>query len=175
MSEEAKSPCPYADGLEEYPLGFVAGQNLLYLVYFAVGFLGMSSLRLGGYPVVSLAYVAFLAVMLLVVLRKHICTHCYYYGKRCGTGWGRLAALLFARGSGNYRLGVKLAAVTWMVATVVPVVGTAFALVLHYSPSKLALLGVFLLLTPAVLLFHRASCASCRVRNVCPASMVRSG
>jgi hypothetical protein len=95
--------------LEEYPFAFVLGQNLFFILYFGIGFLGMLSLQIASFPIVSFAYGLFLVLMLVFVLRKHLCTNCYYYGKMCSTGWGLLFALLFKKGSGNYMLGTRLA------------------------------------------------------------------
>jgi hypothetical protein len=78
------------EGLEKYSLSCVVGQNIFLLVYFGIGFIGMLPLRIHGFPILSILYAFFLATMLLFVLRKHLCTHCYYYGKRCNTGWGEL-------------------------------------------------------------------------------------
>ena len=159
----------YSEGLEKYPIGCVVGQNLFLLAYFGIGFAGMLPLQISEFPVISVLYALFLAVMLLFVLRKHLCTHCYYNGKRCSTGWGKLSALMFS--SGNYRLGIKLAGVTWMLAKVIPVVGIIGALVLSYSFSTLIFLILFILLTPLNFVSHERACEKCRMRFVCPASM----
>ncbi len=76
----------YADGLEEYPLNWVLLQNIFYVVYFGIAFCGMLPAKAEGFPFVSVLYAVFLLVMLIFVMRKHLCTNCYYYGKRCGTG-----------------------------------------------------------------------------------------
>jgi len=157
----------------EYPLGFVIAQNLFLLLYFGMGFVGMLSLRLSGVPVFSVAYAVFLGLMLLVVLRKHLCTHCCYYGKRCATGWGKLSALMFERGSGSYELGVKLAKITWALATAVPVLGISAAYFLTPSRHILALLLLFLLLTPINFALHRSACEKCGMRRKCPMTMAR--
>jgi len=70
-----------AEGFEAYPLPWVIGQNLFFLIYFGIGFAGMIQLKIRGIPAVSLLYAIFLLVMLVFVLRKHLCTNCYYYGK----------------------------------------------------------------------------------------------
>ena len=116
----------YKEGLEKYPTGCIIGRNLFFLAYFGIGFLGMFSLQIYGFPIVSIAYASFLVIMLLFVLRKHLCTNCYYYGKLCSTGWGKLA-LMFKKNSGNYEFGVKLAGITWMLATLIPIIGIYYS------------------------------------------------
>jgi len=163
----------YKKGFESYPIGCVLGQSVFFLAYFGIGFIGMLPLRIYGFPIISVLYALFLILMLLFVLRKHLCTHCYYYQKLCSTGWGKLSALMFKRNSGNYQLGAKLAGVTWMLATVVPIVGITLTLILDYSPLNLTLLLLFVLLTPVNFVSHKKACEKCKMRFVCPASMAK--
>ena len=81
----------------------------------------MSTLRLGGLSVVSIVYLLFAFLMLGLILRKHLCIYCYYYGRLCGMGWGKLSSCLFKEKSGNYELGMKLAGLTWGLLTVIPI------------------------------------------------------
>ncbi len=162
-----------AEGFETYPLPWVIGQNLFFLIYFGIGFAGMIPLRIRGIPAVSLLYAIFLLVMLVFVLRKHLCTNCYYYGKMCSTGWGKLSALLFDKNSGNYTLGLKLATITWGLATLLPILGISAALLINFSVTNLILLFLFLILTPLNFLIHRQSCRKCKMRLICPGSLAK--
>ena len=164
IEEKLYKECP-----EKYSLGCVIGQSLFYTAYFGIGFLGMLHLQIYGFPVVSLLYVLFLATVLLLVLREYLCTHCYYYGKWCSTGWcstgwGKLSALMFRKDSGNYQLGIKLACITWMLATIIPIAGIIGTLVLSYSFSTLVLLILFILLTPVNFISHKKACEWCKMR-----------
>jgi len=129
-TEEAKL---YNEGVERYPTSRVVWQNLFFVIWFGAGFVGMLPLQILGFPIVSALYALFLVVTLLFVLRKHLCTHCYYYGRMCSTGWGRLSAAMFKKDSGSYRFGVRFAGITWMLATIAPIVGTVVALVVAFS------------------------------------------
>ena len=164
----------YKEGLENYPIGCVIGQNIFFLAYFGIGFIGMLPLQILGFPIISVLYALFLIIMLLFVLRKYLCTHCYYYGKICSTGWGKLTALMFKKNSGNYQLGVKLAGITWILATAIPIVGIILALVLDYSLSNLIFLILFILLTPVNFVSHKKVCEKCKIRFICPASMAKN-
>ena len=160
---------------ERYPISYIVGQNLFFLVYFGIGCAEMLSLQIHAFPVISILYAFFLVIMLLFVLRKHLCTHCYYYGKRCNTGWGKLSSFMFKKDSGNYQLGIKLAGITWMLATLIPIVGSVLTLVLNYSTFTLSLLVLFVLLTPINFVIHKKACEKCKMRFICPASMAKSG
>ncbi len=163
----------YQGGYEEYPLKWVIGQNLFFLLYFGIGAAGIWPLAIYRIPVVCILYVIFLILMLVFVLRKHLCTGCYYYGKRCSTGWGLLAAKLYAKDSGNYHLGLKMAGFTWASATLVPLIGMVIVLLMGFSLTELALLVLFLALTPVNLLLHKGACTRCRMRFACPGSMAK--
>ncbi len=160
-----------SDELEEYTLTWIVGQNLFLLTYFGIGFAGMLQLRLYGYPLLSIFYASFLITMLLFILRANLCTHCYYYGKRCNTGWGKLSSLMFKKDSGNFQLGIKLAGATWMIATLTPIFGASLSLILKFSTITLTLLLLFISLTPINFLIHREACGRCKMRFTCPASL----
>jgi len=163
----------YSKGVEKYPISRVVLQNLFFVVWFGTGFVGMLPLQISGFPIVSVLYALFLGITLLFVVRKHLCTHCYYYGRMCSTGWGCLSAAMFKKNSGSYQLGVTLAGITWMFATVTPIGGTILALVIDYSIFNLLFLIVFILLTPVNIISHRNDCRKCKMRFVCPASMAK--
>ncbi|RKY16366.1 MAG: hypothetical protein DRP63_05515 [Planctomycetota bacterium] len=169
-TEEAKL---YNEGVERYPASRVVWQNLFFVVWFGVGVVGMLPLQVLGFPIVSVLYALFLVITLLFVVRKHLCTHCYYYGRMCSTGWGRLSAAMFKKDSGSYRFGVRFAGITWMFATVTPIIGTIVALVIDYSLLSLLFLIVFILLTPINIISHRNDCRKCKMRFICPASMAK--
>ena len=164
----------YKEGVEEYSKGKAIGQNLFMLAYFIVAFAGMYALQIYGFPIVSVIYILFVVAMLLFVLRKHLCTNCYYYDKWCNNGWGKLSSLFFKKASGNYELGGKLAGPTWMLITIVPVIGMIAALALNwFSALTLALLVVFLVLTGINFQVHKKACEKCKMRLSCPGSTAK--
>jgi len=151
-----------------YPIITVIFQNLFFLLYFGVGFMGMLPIKICGVSIISLFYLLFLIAMLLFILRKHLCTNCYYYGKRCATGWGKLSSLMFKEKSGNYELGIKLAKITWGLATIIPIIAMLLLLVISFSGYRLTLLGLFIFLTPINFLLHKNSCKRCKMKTFCP-------
>lgn len=164
----------YDKGIEKYSLARVIWQNLFFLIYFTIAFIGMSFLQINNIPIASIIYVAFIGIMLIFVLRKHLCTHCFYYGKICNTGWGKLAACLFKKNSGNYKLGGKLASVTWMLAMFLPIIGMVAALILNWFSVTIALLlVVFIILSVVNFSIHKKSCEECKMRFICPGSIAK--
>jgi hypothetical protein len=167
MSEEKNL---FENGFEEYPFWWVFLQNIFLLIYFGTGFAGIWKLQIYRIPFVSITYIIFIVIMLLFVLRKHLCTNCYYYGKRCNTGWGKIA-LIFRKNSGNYKTGTALAGLTWMLVTLIPVTG--FIIIL-FSNFSLVLFVLFVLLTPVNFIIHKKACETCKMRFICPASMAKT-
>ena len=84
----------YEKGLEESPKGCILFGNLVMLLWFALGAIACWYFH----PVAAWVYLAFAIIMVYIVLRKLVCTNCYYYDKWCGLGWGKLSALMFKKG-----------------------------------------------------------------------------
>jgi lysylphosphatidylglycerol synthetase-like protein (DUF2156 family) len=140
----------YGKGIEKYPLSTAIGQNLFFVIYFAIALIGMFPLQTNNIPIVSFIYIVFIAIMLIFVLRKHLCTHCFYYGKVCGTG------------------------ITWLLAMFFPLIGMIIALILNWaSVTIVLLLVVFIILSGVNFLIHKKSCEKCKMRFVCPGSTAK--
>ena len=160
-------------GLEEYPVTWVIGQNIFFIVYFGVGVTGLWGIQIHGIPILSISYIVFLVTMLIFILRKTLCTRCSYYGRRCNTGWGLLSSWMFKKRAGSNSIGVKLAGVTWLLVSLIPIIGISYLLVVDFMVSRLTLLIVFIFLTLINFLIHRESCRKCEMQSVCPMSMMR--
>jgi len=165
----------YEKGLENYPKATVFFTNVLLLLWFGFAAYGMSALRFAGLPIISIIYLLFAIIMLGLILRKHLCTHCYYYNKLCGTGWGKLSSCLFKEKSGNYELGMKLAGLTWGLLTIIPIVAIPVAMFLHGEflvPGGISLTG-FLAIMVLNQFGRKKGCAQCKMRYICKASAAK--
>jgi len=165
----------YEKGLENYPKATVVLTNVLLSLWFGFAAYGMSTLKLWGLPIISIIYLLFAIIMLGLILRKHLCTHCYYYNKLCGMGWGKLSSCLFKERSGNYELGTKLAGLTWGLLTIVPIVAIPLAMFLHGEflvPGGISLAG-FLAIMVVNQFGRKKGCAQCKMRYICKASAVK--
>lgn len=165
----------YEKGLENYPKTMVILTNTLLLVWLGFATYGMSVLKFVGLPIISIVYLLFALVMLGFVLRKHLCTHCYYHNKWCGTGWGKLSSRLFKEKSGNYELGMKLAGMTWGLLTVIPIIAILVAIFLHRGfliTGGICLAG-FLIIMIVSQFGRKKGCAQCKMRYICKASAAK--
>ena len=128
-----------------------------------------------GVPVLSILYAGFLFIILTFTVRKHLCTHCYYYDKWCHCGWGRLAAKFgYEEGCGNKTLGAKLAMLSWPVLMIVPIIGMVLVLVLYpISYVTIGLFAGFVALVAANFGVHVKDCKTCKMRFVCGLSAAK--
>ncbi len=165
----------YEKGLENYPKTTVVLTNVLLLLWFGFAAYGMSALRFVDLPIISIIYLLFAFLMLGFVLRKHLCTYCYYYNKLCSTGWGKLCSRLFKEKSGNYELGMKLAGLTWGLLMIIPIIAIPVAMFLYREfllPGGICLAG-FLAIMVINQLGRKKGCAQCKMRYICKASAAK--
>ncbi|MBU4313562.1 MAG: hypothetical protein KJ821_02025, partial [Actinobacteria bacterium] len=127
----------YEQGLEEYPMSSIILGNVLMLLWIVLGTLGCWLFH----PVVAWIYLVFTIVMVFIVLRKLVCTDCYYYDKWCCMGWGKLSALFFKKGRiENFpnSLGLKLAPFTYGLLSLIPLILIIISLVQKFTLFKIA-------------------------------------
>ena len=163
----------YEAGLEEYPVRDVIAGNLAMAALIAAGTLACWFIS----PPFGIAYAALSVVMVYVVMRRLVCTRCHYFGKRCGTGWGVLAAMWFTRGrieQFNESAGARLAPVVYGLMALLPLIAITVALLGGATSSKLIVLGLLLALSfysmgPG----RRLSCSVCKMRLFCKGSAAK--
>jgi hypothetical protein len=105
--------------------------NLLPLLVYAIG-----AYILSGFGIlVSMVYLFYCFLMEIRVMKLG-CVNCYYYGKLCGTGKGKLCSLLFRQGDPTK---FAEAEVSWMamlpdfMVIILPLVGGIVLLIMNFS------------------------------------------
>ena len=160
----------YEDGLEEYQKSGIILGNIVMIFWIALGTIACSYLYL---PVAWL-YFAFAVTMVFIVLRKFVCTNCYYFDKWCCMGWGKISCLFFDEGSiedFHKSTGIKLAPVIYGLLTIIPAVMIIISLILEFTVLKLVVL--VLLLSVSVYsgaISRKKSCSNCKMKLICPGS-----
>ena len=171
MKDEPKL---YEQGLEEFPKSGIILGNLLMLLWIALGTAACWFL----YPIAAWIYLPVALLTVFVVLRWLVCRNCYYYGKWCPIGWGKLSALLFKQGSiekFSKSPGVKMAPITYGMLSLIPLILIIIALVKDFTVPKLVILILLLLVSGYSAVGNRKkSCANCKMRTICPGSAVRN-
>ena len=103
------------------------------------------------------------------------CRNCFYYGKFCAFGKGKICSLLFRKGSPERFLKKKISWITLapdFLVSLVPLVVGGFYLVQLFSWLRLFLILILLILAFPVTGFVRSSisCKFCKQREIgCPA------
>jgi hypothetical protein len=160
----------YRQGLESFSLSRVIFGNSMMLVWIGLGTIACWFV----YPLVAWIYLAAALIMIFVVLRKLVCSNCYYYGKRCALGWGKVSALFFSQGSIDQFstcAGIKAAPITYGLLTLIPLVLCIVALVQEATILRVAVLVLLLAVSVySGAIGRKRACINCKMRLICPGS-----
>lgn len=163
----------YEKGLEEYPKAGIILGNFMMILWIILGTIACWFL----YSLVAWIYLAFAVIIVGVVLRKLLCTNCYYYDRWCCMGWGKLSALFFKKGNieaFNTSPGQKLAPLTYSILSVIPIVFIVTSIFQDFSITKLAVLILLLLISfYSGAISRKKTCAKCKMRFMCKGCAVK--
>ena len=155
---------------ENYPIRIVIVSNLLTLLIYAIGIFILYKLSI----VLVIFYVIFILALEFRLLGGH-CVNCYYYGKTCAFGKGRLSALLFRKGRAEQFNEKTL---TWkdvvpdFLTFLIPMIAGILLLVQQFSWTVLILvIALFILgFVGNALVRGQLACKYCKQRLIgCPA------
>jgi len=155
---------------ENYPLSTVIVSNLVSVLIWVIGAFILSLI---GLPWAFL-YLLFVFALEFRLVSGH-CRDCYYFGKTCSFGKGRLSALFFSKGNPEKFCSITL---TWkdiipdFLVFFIPVIAGIVLLVQGFSWTILVLVIVLLVLGFAGNAFVRGqlACRFCKQREMgCPA------
>jgi hypothetical protein len=155
---------------ENYPLYIVFASILLNILIYAIGFYIIFQLGLI-YAVLYLFYIGFLEVK---VMNKS-CRHCYYYGKICAFGKGKLCSLFFKKGNTKIFLKKKITGISLLpdfLISLIPIIAGIIILIRGFSWLILVLIVLLIFLTSFGNGFVRGqlACKFCKQRELgCPA------
>jgi len=161
---------------ENYPAGTVLLANGVAISVYALGAYVLGRLGI----LFSIFYVLYCLWVEIIVL-KASCVHCYYYGKVCGFGKGKLCSWLFQKGDSQRFIDRQ---VSWrdivpdMMVLVFPLVGGIVLLIKEFSWSLVVTLVilVFLSLGGNAIVRGSFACKYCRQRETgCPAQELFGG
>jgi len=163
----------FEEGLEEYPWSVVLIENLVLAIWILLGTILIAQFSL----LIGLIYMVSALVMILVVMRKLICTCCYYYGKNCHVGWGKISSLLFKQGKieeFGTCTGQKVAPILFGLLALIPMIFGFISLLKDFGIDKLVLV---ILLVASILyssvISRKKSCQKCKMKLVCPGSAAK--
>jgi len=158
---------------ENYPLWIVILSSIVSLAIYAAGAFVIYKI---GWLWLAL-YILYIIWLEIRLLRKS-CVNCYYYGKVCAFGKGKLVCLFFKKGDTNKFNQGKI---TWknivpdLMVSLIPIVAGVVLLVIDFNWVLLSMVLVLLLLTSMGngLIRGSLACNYCRQREIgCPAEQL---
>jgi hypothetical protein len=158
---------------ENYPIWIVILSNLVLLAIYGLGFLIIFRLGL----VFSFLYLLYVLLLEYMVIKNH-CTNCFYWGKTCGFGKGKLSSLFFKKGD-NSKFCIK--DMTWkdmipdILVSLIPLIIGIILLIIKFDIILLAELLFLILLTTTGNGFIRGrlTCKYCKQKELaCPADLL---
>ena len=163
------------DSCESFPLRIVLLSNVVAIAIYAIGAYILSRSGIW-WAVLYLIYCGWIEVRVY----RHSCVNCYYYGKRCGFGKGKLCSLLFRKGDPQKFAETQI---NWFdlvpdfMVLILPTIGAIVLLATAFSWIVPALLALLLVLGFAGNAVIRGSfvCKYCKQREIgCPAEKLFS-
>ena len=158
---------------KQYPVAIVIVSNLVSLLIYSIGVY----ILLKSGIIWAVGYGFFILVQEFRLISGH-CVNCYYYGKTCGFGKGRLSSLFFRKGNPEK---FSRMTITWkdivpdFLVFIVPVLAGIFLLVQEFTWTVLILVITLLLLGFAgnALVRGQLACRYCKQREIgCPAAQM---
>lgn len=151
---------------DNFPVWIVALSNSVSILIYIAGF--MIVLQLSW--LAAAFYLAFLLALEFRLLSRH-CVNCYYFGKTCGFGKGRLSALFFKKGSPEKFCEVNF---TWkdlipdLLVFLIPFITGIILIITHFDLIVLLEMIIMIALTTMGNSVVRGSfaCKYCRQREL---------
>ena len=158
---------------EKYPYWIIIISNVFSIAIYLIG--AFIIYQLGSIWLVSyLLYILWIEIRIL----RRSCVNCYYYGKYCAFGKGKISYLLFKKGDSKKFIQDKI---TWkdiipdfMVSVIPMLVGIAI-LIIDFNWFLLTMIVILALLTFTGNALVRGSlaCKYCKQREIgCPAEQL---
>lgn len=165
------TPKLFEEGLEIFPLKTMVAENILFLFWILLGSYLCASLS----KVVGWAYLIYGSSMLIVFMRILVCKNCYYHGKWCHSGWGKLSALYCKQGEitrFGCGAGGAIIPIFYGSMALIPIILAVITLIKSFS---ILILGILVLFIPVVALsstiLRKKVCVQCKMKNLCPGSL----
>jgi hypothetical protein len=162
------------EGRDQFPLAWIIFENLLHLaIWITAGALLWPIWRPFGLPTLTLLW-AGVVVVVQTLLKKHNCSGCYYYDKWCHLGWGKLAAALFPKDSGDHCVAMRLILFYILPPPLILIAALAFGIFSSVSRLYWGLLVLYVLLNAVTFPVRKWGCGQCTLREACPGSAAKS-
>lgn len=160
--------------IEKYPANGIFLENLVLILWVIFGFIACSFVS----SIIAWLYFGFAFLMILFVLRKLLCTKCFYYDKWCHVGWGKLTALFFKKGDTtkfNVGAGQFLAPATYGILIILPLILIIISIIQDFSLIKLLILACLIISAfLSSVTCRKKSCLKCKMRGNCKGCAIKN-
>jgi hypothetical protein len=163
----------YPKVYENFPINFVLGSTILTLIIYLIGTYIVFLIG----AIWLILYIIFILILELRLM-KLSCTHCFYYGKLCAFGKGRLSSIFFKKGSPEKFIEKQI---NWkdilpdFLVSIIPLAIGTVLLIIEFDWMLLILVIILFILAFPVNGFLRGSlaCKYCKQREIgCPAEQL---
>ena len=160
---------------ENFPFGIVILSNSVSILIYLSGFTITLSLSWIG----AILYLVFILALEFRLLSKH-CVNCYYWGKTCGFGKGRVSSLFFKRGDQSKFCEKSF---TWkdmipdLLVSLIPLLISIGLMIIEFKFFLLLVTIILIAMTTIGNGFVRGNltCKNCKQREIgCPAEQLFS-
>jgi hypothetical protein len=158
---------------ENYPCRIIIASNFVSLAIYLIGAIIISQIGL-----IWLGIYLLYLLWFELKLMKHSCVNCYYYGKYCAFGKGKISSFLFKKGNPQNFLNRKI---TWkdiipdFLISLIPLILGIILLILDFNWTLLLLMVILAILTSSGNGYIRGSlaCKYCKQKEIgCPAQQL---
>lgn len=158
---------------ENYPAGIVFLSNLVSILIYGLGIVILAGIGI----IFSVFYVIYVSILEYRLIRYH-CVNCFYWGKTCRFGKGRLSSLLFKKGDPS-RFCSNI--ISWkdmipdLLVSLIPVTAGIVLLIIKFNFVILFAVLFLIILTTAGNGFIRGelTCKYCKQKESgCPAEQL---
>jgi len=151
---------------DSYPKSVIVIRWIILVAAFALGIYILTNIK----QLLGLAYIIYSLVVLTLILPLSRCSSCFYHGKACNTGWGKVAAYLFPKGDESKFVRHYDYAIFIHLLCIIPLLASLFQLVRLRNLLALVVFGLYLfILLIEKITLKKLACSRCRQREFCPA------
>ena len=151
---------------QTYPKGVIVFRWIILTLAFALGIYILLDIQ----PMLGIIYAVCSLFALTLVLPLSRCVYCYYHGKLCNTGWGKIAAYLYVKGDESLCVERYNYAILLHLLWIIPLLAFLFQLVRNKELRYLIVFLVYLLiLWMEKVILKKLACKRCHQREFCPA------
>jgi len=160
---------------ESFPMWIVFSSNLVAISIYIIG-----AYILAGLGVIFSALYLFYCLLMEIMILRRSCVDCYYYGKVCGLGKGKLCSLLFKKGKPERFVKKEVSLTTMLpdfMVSIFPLLGGIILLIRNFTWLLVAVMVILVVLSFGGNAVVRGLlvCRYCKQRKIgCPAEKLFS-